>query len=67
MKSSSFRPHVPNITGADTPLKEGELDAMNVEKKATLNLNALSLRANKELLECNLRKLLKKTTIQMSL
>ena len=25
LKASNFHPHVPNITGADTPLKEGEL------------------------------------------
>ena len=66
MKASGLGPQVPNITGTDTPPKEGEFQS-NVDRKATLNLNALNSRASRELLERNLRKLSKKTARPVSL
>ena len=59
MKSSSFRPHVPNITGAETPLKEGELRCYECGQKGHIKPQCPKLKGKQRVARTQFKEIVK--------
>ena len=58
-KASSFRPHVPNVTGTDTPLKEGELRCYECGQKGHIKPQCLKLKGKQRVARTQFEKVVK--------